>query len=490
MTHLRALQYSGLGETTKTDGITSQISTRNQNPGYLKNVKVAVIGTGYVGLVAGACFADSGTSVVCVDVDEAKLERLKAGNVPFFEPRLDTLVRRNWPARLTFSAQLAEAIQGRSIVFVAVGTPPNEDGSADLSHVLGVAEEVARAAQHDVILVLKSTVPVGTNARVREVVERHSRHKVAVVSNPEFLKEGDAVNDFSKPDRIVIGTDDDEAFELLTRLYAPFNRQRSRIQRMSPTSAEIVKYAANAILATKISFMNEIAKLCDVTGADVEQVRIALGSDERIGMQFLYPGLGFGGSCFPKDLRALVKTGSDLGVSLRVAEAAIVANEEPVLTLVQHMERDLGGLEGKRIALWGIAFKPRTDDVREAPALKLIAELVGRGAKIRATDPQAMETGKRQLDWDKLADNVEFYEDEYEACEDADALVIATEWNHFRAPDLGRLQATLKGQHVFDGRNVLIPEAVADAGLIYRGMGRPQVLPGEVGIPKPFRAEQ
>jgi UDPglucose 6-dehydrogenase len=438
-------------------------------------VKIAVIGTGYVGLVAGACFADSGTNVVCVDKDEQKLEKLKRGDVPFFEPRLSELVQRNWPDRLEFSSNLAQSINGRDVVFVAVGTPPNEDGSADLSHVLTVAEQVAKATTHDLVLVMKSTVPVGTNERVTEVVKQHSKFKISVVSNPEFLKEGDAVNDFFKPDRIVVGTNDDRAFELLSRLYAPYNRQRNRIQRMSPKSAEIVKYAANALLAVKISFINEIAKLCDVAGGDVEQVRVAVGSDERIGMQFLYPGLGFGGSCFPKDLRALVRTGLDHGVKMELADAAVRANEVPVQTLVEHMDRDLGGLSGKLIAVWGIAFKPRTDDVREAPALALMEQLVRKGAKIRATDPQALETGRDRLRSLGLLDSVELLKHEYDACKGADALVVATEWNEYRNPDLVRIREVMRGRHVFDGRNALVPGAVADAGLVYRGMGRPRV---------------
>lgn len=436
-------------------------------------VKIAVVGTGYVGLVAGACFADSGVNVVCVDVDEEKLERLKRGEVPFFEPRLGELVLRNWPDRLDFSSDLASAIRGRQAVFVAVGTPPNEDGSADLSHVLKVAEDVAKAAEHELILVLKSTVPVGTNARVRQVVEKHARHKISVVSNPEFLKEGDAVNDFMKPDRVVVGTDDDDAFEVMRRLYAPYNRQRQRLQRMSPKSAEIVKYAANALLATKISFMNEIARLCDVAGGDVEDVRIALGTDSRIGIEFLYPGLGFGGSCFPKDLRALVNTGNELGVALRVAEAAVLANIIPVKSLVVNMENDLGGLDGKVVAIWGLAFKPRTDDVREAPALRLVGELKQRGAKVRATDPQARHTAAQKLEAMGALDSVTLVENEYDACEGADCLVIATEWNAYRAPDLARVRHLMRGNWVFDGRNILVPESVVDAGLNYRGMGRP-----------------
>jgi UDPglucose 6-dehydrogenase len=436
-------------------------------------VKIAVVGTGYVGLVAGACFADSGVNVVCVDVDEAKLERLKRGEVPFFEPRLGELVRRNWPERLEFSSDLGSAVKGRQAVFVAVGTPPNEDGSADLSHVLKVAEDVAKLANNDLILVLKSTVPVGTNARVRQVVEKHAKKKISVVSNPEFLKEGDAVSDFMKPDRVVVGTDDDDAFEIMRRLYAPYNRQRQRLQRMTPKSAEIVKYAANALLATKISFMNEIARLCDVAGGDVEDVRIALGTDSRIGIEFLYPGLGFGGSCFPKDLRALVNTGNELGVTLRVAEAATLANMIPVKTLVGNMESDLEGLDGKTVAIWGLAFKPRTDDVREAPALRLIAELKQRGAKVRATDPQARETALRRLESMGALDVVTLVENEYQACEGADCLVIATEWNAYRSPDLARIKHLMRGNWVFDGRNVLVPESVVDAGFNYRGMGRP-----------------
>ncbi len=436
-------------------------------------MRIAVVGSGYVGLVAGACFADVGTDVVCVDVDESKLEKLRRGEVPFFEPRLDDLVKRNHPDRLRFSSNLAESIAGRRAVFVAVGTPPNEDGSADLQHVLKVAEDVAKVATGDLALVMKSTVPVGTNKKVREVVARHAKHKISVVSNPEFLKEGDAVNDFLKPDRIVVGTDDDGAYDVLARLYAPFNRQRNRIHRMSPESAEIVKYAANALLATKISFMNEIARLCDVVGADAEDVRIAVGSDERIGLQFLYPGLGFGGSCFPKDLRALVHTARELGIPMGVAEAATHANDAPVMDLLGHMQRDLGGLAGKRIAVWGLAFKPRTDDVREAPALRLIEHLVNKGATVRATDPQARDTARGRLEEAKVLDKVEILADYYEACRDADALVVATEWHQYRSPDFERIKGLLRGNWVFDGRNCLMPESVREAGLRYRGMGRP-----------------
>ncbi len=436
-------------------------------------MKVAIVGTGYVGLVAGACLADSGLDVTCVDVDEEKLAKLRRGEVTFFEPGLEELLKRNWPARLHFSSNLAESIEGRGLVFVAVGTPPTEDGAADLSHVLRVAEDVAKAAQHDLAIVLKSTVPVGTNEKVSQLVESVANTRIPVVSNPEFLKEGDAVNDFLKPDRIVVGTDDDGAFELMRRLYAPFNRQRNRLMRMSPKSAEIVKYAANAMLATKISFINEIAHLCDVAGGDVEEVRVALGSDKRIGYQFLYPGLGFGGSCFPKDLRALVRTGNELGAPLRVVEAAIAANMQPLTEMLSHMKHDLGGLGGKTIAVWGLSFKPRTDDVREAPAIRAIAELGAAGARVRATDPEALETARVQLENSGIREGVELVGDEYEACRDADALLLCTEWSEYRAPDVVRLKELMRGCHIFDGRNIMDRAELEEAGFKYRGVGLP-----------------
>jgi len=442
-------------------------------------VKIAVIGSGYVGLVAGACFADSGTTVVCVDRDERKLRLLEKGEVPFYEPRLGDIVKKNWPERLTFSSDLGTSIRGAQAIFIAVGTPPREDGSADLSHVLGVAEQVAQLAEHDIVLVTKSTVPVGTNRKVLETARAHTKFKVSVVSNPEFLKEGDAVNDFMKPDRIVIGTHDDRAFEIMSRLYAPFNRQQNRVIRMSPESAEIVKYAANSLLAAKISFMNEIAQVCDATGGDVEDVRIGMGSDKRIGMHFLYAGLGFGGSCFPKDLRALVDTGSRLGIDMAISRASTATNQVPVQVLLANMERDLGGLAGKTIAIWGLAFKPGTDDVREAPALAIIAELKQRGAQVRATDPQARETALESMKASGTDDIVTLTPRPYEACEGADALIIATEWSEYRNPDLERLASLLRSKWVFDGRNVLVPQAAGEAGLNYRGVGRPVVLAGK-----------
>jgi UDPglucose 6-dehydrogenase len=434
-------------------------------------MRVAVVGTGYVGLVAGVCLAESGADVVCIDVDRAKLALLEKGEVPFFEPGLADMLSRNWPQRITFSDDLAASIRGRQIVFIAVGTPPREDGSADLSRVLEVARGVAAAAEHPLVLVTKSTVPVGTNQKVCDVVAS-SKHKISVVSNPEFLKEGAAIDDFLKPDRIVVGTDDDAAFQLMERLYAPFNRQRNRLQRMSPKSAEIVKYAANALLATKISFMNEIAELCTAAGGDVEHVRIALGADRRIGYQFLYPGLGFGGSCFPKDLRALVRTGEEHGVPIRVARAAVEANQRPVQQLLAHMERDLGGLAKTTIAVWGLAFKPKTDDVREAPALHLIEGLVAAGANVVASDPEALETSRVHLEHVGLANKVKLTKDYYGACEGADALVVATEWLQYQSPDIDRIARSLKRRFVFDGRNVLSAAGFKQAGFKYRGIGR------------------
>ena len=424
-----------------------------------------------MGLVAGVCLAESGADVVCIDVDRAKLDLLEKGEVPFFEPGLADMLSRNWPQRITFSADLAASIRGRQVVFVAVGTPPREDGSADLSRVLEVARGVAAAAEHPLVLVMKSTVPVGTNQKVSEVVAS-AKHPISVVSNPEFLKEGAAIDDFLKPDRIVVGTDDDGAFQLMEQLYAPFNRQRNRLQRMSPKSAEIVKYAANALLATKISFMNEIAELCTVAGGDVEHVRLALGADRRIGYQFLYPGLGFGGSCFPKDLRALVRTGEELGVPIRVARAAVEANQRPVQQLLAHMERDLGGLAKATVAVWGLAFKPKTDDVREAPALYLIEGLVAAGANVVASDPEALETSRAHLQHVGLAGKVRLTKDYYAACEGADALVVATEWLQYQSPDIERIARSMKRRFVFDGRNVLSPSGFKQAGFKYRGIGR------------------
>jgi UDPglucose 6-dehydrogenase len=434
-------------------------------------VKVVVVGTGYVGLVAGACFAESGQEVVCVDVDAAKLERLKQGQVPFFEPGLDAMVKQNWPERLNFTTDLSAALDGASVAFIAVGTPPNEDGSADLSSVLGVAEQIAQKAHGDLVVVLKSTVPVGTNDKVKAVVDNVARHRMMVASNPEFLKEGAAISDFLKPDRIVIGAREERAFEVLARLYVPFNRTQNRIHRMDPRSAEIVKYASNAMLATKISFMNEIAVLCDAAGADAEQVRIAVGADKRIGYPFLFPGMGFGGSCFPKDLRALVRTGEEFGVPMDVSRAAVVANRKPLAMLMKHIKADFGDLKGKHFALWGLAFKPRTDDVREAPALALAKELTEAGATVTGTDPEAMETAGAALTYLKIK-NVNLVKEQYEATKGADGLVLCTEWKQYTAPNMRKLTELMRGRHVYDGRNIWFPEEFREAGFAYVGIGR------------------
>lgn len=440
-------------------------------------MKIAIIGTGYVGLVAGACFADTGTRVICVDVDEKKLDRLRRGDVPFFEPNLSDLLKRNWPRRLDFSSDLAGSIQGCDAVIIAVGTPPNEDGSADLSHVLAVATDVAKAATHNLVLVLKSTVPVGTNDRVRAVIKLHTSRHISVVSNPEFLKEGDAINDFLKPDRVIVGSDDDAAFETLRRLYAPFFRRQCRIQRMSPRSAEIVKYASNALLATKISFINEMAALCEAAGADVEHVRLGMGADSRIGYSFLFPGLGFGGSCFPKDLRALVRTGLEFGVHCRLAEAAIVANEQPVAIMIEKMQQRMGALRDKVIAVWGLSFKPHTDDVRESAAIKLIDALNKLGCHVRASDPEALVPARARLEKSGEWDHVELFEDEYVACSGADALVVATEWPEYRNPDFSKIAQLMKGRQIYDGRNIWLRESAHEAGLEYFAIGRADAEP-------------
>jgi UDPglucose 6-dehydrogenase len=435
-------------------------------------MKVAVIGTGYVGLVAGACFAESGSDVVCVDLDEKKLQRLREGQVPFFEPGLQAMLARNWPDRLDFTTDLKQALSGAEAAFIAVGTPPNEDGSADLSAVLAVARSLAKLAPPKLVVVLKSTVPVGTNAKVTELVRAEGRDDIAVASNPEFLKEGDAINDFLKPDRIVVGAEDEHAFDVLARLYAPFNRQQNRLLRMSPKSAEIVKYASNALLATKISFMNEIAMLCDVAGGDVESVRVAVGADRRIGHPFLYPGLGFGGSCFPKDLRALVQTGHEYGIALDVAKAAVTANTKPTARLLARLEKDLGGLKGKHVALWGLAFKPKTDDVREAPAFRIISEVIAQGGTLAATDPEALGTSEERLSHMNVQGGVRLTKDIYDACVGADALVLCTEWRQFQSPNVAKIKQAMRGKYVYDGRNIWSREVFEEIGLIYSGIGR------------------
>jgi UDPglucose 6-dehydrogenase len=438
-------------------------------------MKISVFGTGYVGLVVGACLAENGNHVIAVDIDEEKIRRLKRGEIPIYEPGLSELVARNVAEeRLRFTTDFDSAVAGSKILFVAVGTPQGEDGSADMSHVLAVAKGIARVMNERKIVVLKSTVPVGTNRKVKETISSATEHSVGVVSNPEFLKEGAAIEDFLRPDRVVIGTDEPETAKVMEELYRPFVRTGNPILVMDPESAELTKYAANAMLASRISFMNEIARLCEKVGADVSQVRRAVGADRRIGHAFLFPGAGYGGSCFPKDIRALLRTARDAGLELKVVEATEIVNEEQKLFLLskirRHFSEDLNGLQGKTVALWGLAFKPRTDDMREAPALSLIRGLVREGARVQAYDPEAMKEARAQLQ--DLGDHVTFCRKSYDACEGADALVLVTEWNEFREPDFDRIRKLLRRPVVFDGRNIYNPETLKQLGFAYYGVGR------------------
>jgi len=431
-------------------------------------MKIGVVGTGYVGLVVGACLAENGNSVVCVDNNADKVEALKRGEIPIYEPGLEEMIPRNvGEERLVFSTDLAGAVRESEILFIAVGTPQDEDGSADLSHVIAVAEAIAKAMNGFKVVVTKSTVPVGTAARVRKVIAALTSHPFAVVSNPEFLKEGAAVDDFLKPDRVVIGTDDPKVEAIMRELYEPFVRTGHPILVMDHASAELTKYAANAMLATRISFMNEIANLCEHLGVDVESVRKGIGSDGRIGYSFIYPGCGYGGSCFPKDVKALMRTAEDNGCELSVVEAVDQANDYQKAVLVPRVAKHLGGLKGKVVALWGLAFKPRTDDMREAPALAITEELLKGGATVRVYDPKAMPAARRILE-----DTVTYCPRSYDAAEGADALILVTEWGEFREPDFGRLKSLMRHAAIFDGRNVYKPEHVRQAGFHYEGIGR------------------
>jgi len=432
-------------------------------------MRIAVIGTGYVGLVAGAGFADMGNDVVCADIDAAKIALLARGQIPIYEPGLDKLMARNVAeGRLSFATDVAEAVAQAQVVILAVGTPPLSDGSADLSHILRAAEAVARGLTGWAAIVTKSTVPVGTGDRIEAIVRQHARHACAVVSNPEFLKEGDAVSDFMKPDRIIVGTTDERAVAALQALYAPFTRSRERMLIMDRRSAELTKYAANSMLATRISFMNDLANLCDAVGADIELVRRGLGADARIGTKFLYAGVGFGGSCFPKDLRAAISTGREAGVPLQVLEAVLAVNERQKRRLAEDLRRHFDGtLAGKRIALWGLAFKPATDDLREAPSLTLAEALLAGGAEVVATDPVAIPAARALL-----GERVRFVESSYACAEGADALALVTEWHDYRRPNFDRLASLMRGRAVFDGRNIWDPAEVRKAGLDYHGIGR------------------
>jgi UDPglucose 6-dehydrogenase len=431
-------------------------------------VHIGVVGTGYVGLVVGACLAENGNFVACVDNDEQKIRRLRKGEIPIYEPGLNEMVPRNVAEeRLRFTSDLAETVRQSEVIFIAVGTPQDEDGSADLTHVLEVARGIARAMNGFKILVNKSTVPVGTSVKVREVVSGLTSHPFAVVSNPEFLKEGTAVDDFLKPDRVVIGTDDPAVEAVMRKLYEPFVRTGKPILVMDPASAELTKYAANAMLATRISFMNEIANYCDRVGADIHLVRMGMGTDSRIGPSFLFPGVGYGGSCFPKDVKALIRMGHQASQALHVVEAVERTNEAQKSIFVRRVEKHLGGLAGKTVAVWGLAFKPRTDDMREAPAIPIIEGLLAGGATVKAYDPKAEDQARRVF-----GNSVCFCGRAYEAVTDADALVVVTEWNEFREPDFAKIRSLMRHPAVFDGRNIYTPEVLRDLGFHYEGIGR------------------
>ena len=431
-------------------------------------MKIGVVGTGYVGLVAAACFAENGNSVIGVDIDEAKIKALLAGQIPIYEPGLAEIVVQNLAeGRLRFTTDITVAVRESDVLFIAVGTPQDADGSADLKFVLKVAEQIADAMNGPKIVVNKSTVPVGTAAKVRAAIEARAAFPVSVVSNPEFLKEGAAVDDFLKPDRVVIGTSDPAAEAVMRELYDPFVRTGKPILAMDNVSAELTKYASNAMLALRISFMNEVANLCDAAGADVEMVRRGMATDSRIGPAFLFPGLGYGGSCFPKDVKAIEHTSREHGSPMEIVAAVERVNARQKTIMLPRMEEMLGGLSGKTIAVWGIAFKPRTDDIREAPALFIIEGLLAKGAKVAAYDPKAMDHAKsavsKEVRWARHA---------YEALEGADALLLATEWNEFREPDFVKMKSLMRRPLIFDGRNIYNPKTVKSLGFEYVGVGR------------------
>jgi len=435
-------------------------------------MNISVVGTGYVGLVVGACLAETGNQVTGADVDAAKIAGLQENVLPIYEPGLDRLVERNQSAgRLAFTTDVGSAIAQSSVVFIAVGTPPDEDGSADLRHVLAVAEQIGRSMTREMVIVTKSTVPVGTARKVAECVGRYASHPFHVVSNPEFLKEGAAVDDFMKPDRVVLGAETDHARSVMAELFAPFVRTGKPIIFMDLPSAELTKYAANAMLATRISFMNEIAALCEEVGANVDHVRKGIGTDERIGPAFLFPGPGYGGSCFPKDVKALIRTACENGKGLRILEAVEAVNDTQKRRMFAKLRETLGtDLTGTRIAVWGLAFKPNTDDMREAPALSLIDELLENGATVAVHDPVAMEEGRR-----RLGERVTFAETAYDALSDADALAVVTDWNEYRHPDFERIRATLRRPVIVDGRNLYPMHRMRELGFTYRSLGRPAV---------------
>jgi UDPglucose 6-dehydrogenase len=432
-------------------------------------VKVAVVGTGYVGLVVGACLAETGNDVICADVDTAKINALKQNKIPIYEPGLEPMVVRNQrEGRLVFTTDVAQAVERSEVVFIAVGTPPDEDGSADLQHVLDVAQTIGQHLNGPKVIVTKSTVPVGTAEKVRAEIARHTSTPFHICSNPEFLKEGAAVEDFMKPDRVVVGVDSDEAARVIEELYAPFVRTGNPLIVMDIPSAEMTKYAANAMLATRISFMNQIARLCEAVGANVTSVRRGLGSDRRIGPAFLFPGPGYGGSCFPKDVKALIRTGTENEMSLEILKAVEAANDAQKQLLYEKLQRHLGDLNQRTIAVWGLAFKAETDDVRESPALVLIEALLCAGAKVCVHDPAAMKTASRQL-----GARVTYAQHSYDALRGADALAILTEWLEYRNPDFGKMKQLLSRPLIVDGRNLYLPEKLGRLGFTYDSIGRP-----------------
>ncbi len=432
-------------------------------------MNIAVVGTGYVGLVTGTCLAETGNNVICVDIDEAKVEKMQRMEVPIYEPHLDVLFQRNIKAgRLKFTTKLEEAIDDAEVIFLALPTPPGEDGSADLSYVLGVAQHLGKIMKSYKVIVDKSTVPVGTAEKVQAEVAKNAKVDFDVVSNPEFLREGFAVDDFLKPDRIVVGTSSKRAEDVMASLYKPYVRQGNPIIFMDEKSAELTKYAANAFLATKITFMNEVANFCERVGADVDKVRIGIGTDTRIGKRFLFPGIGYGGSCFPKDVQALAKSGTEHGYHFEILESVMRVNENQKTIIVPKIKDFFNGkLEGKKIGLWGLAFKPDTDDIREAPALYIINELTKMGAHIKAFDPEAMENVKGVI-----GDKIEYADNMYDAIEGADALVIATEWAVFRNPDFNKISSALNQKVIFDGRNLYDLEEMNEKGYYYNSIGR------------------
>ena len=432
-------------------------------------MKIAVIGTGYVGLVSGTCFAETGNQVTCVDIDKNKIAKLSSGEITIFEPGLEKLFLRNQKeGRLRFTTSLEEGIEGAEIIFLALPTPPGEDGSADLKYILGVAEELGKIIKEYKVIVDKSTVPVGTADKVQAAIAKNATVEFDVVSNPEFLREGVAVEDFMKPNRVVIGTTSERAKKLMNDLYAPFVRQGNPLIFMDKRSAELTKYAANSFLATKITFMNEIANLCELLDADVDMVRRGMGTDERIGRRFLFPGIGYGGSCFPKDVQALAKSSTEVKYEFKILDAVMDVNEKQKLHLMPFIKSYFNNnLKGKKIAIWGLAFKPNTDDIREAPALYMIEELLSAGATVATFDPEAMKNVKQLL-----GDTVTFAESQYDTLQDADALVIATEWSEFRTPDFNRISSMLKNKAIFDGRNLFDLVQLENLGYHYVSIGR------------------